>query len=241
MQPAVSETQKSKDACRFHQYERPALARGVDGPVGAGQRSEERGERVAGDGHGRLSTEGYHQRYASNAAGSSLPGSAGAAKLEPAVVTPRGDGTTAGARQVGACDPRLGNMTASVQATTACRFHASGADAAQRSARQQSQYNRMNLSSPRDGPPNRNSPRQPSSPTPVVEPATAVKSSRVDDYRDLMEARSRRATGSPPAGPARMISSGGGGMSAKGRLNESNVAAARQTSSPIACADGIWA
>merc|ERR1719223_632738 len=107
VQPPLEQAQKSKEACRYHQYERPALHTSGDRsePAGAGLRSQDREERISGNAHGRSLTADYHARYAANAAGSSLPCSD---RVHPemtgqgAVATPR-----EGVRRMGACDPRV--------------------------------------------------------------------------------------------------------------------------------------
>lgn len=243
VQPEVQQAQKPKDACRFHQYERPAVhVRGERSePVGAGIRMQDREQRISGDAHGRSSIADYHERYAHVAAGSSLPGEAGAASRSPVMTSRGGTSPLCETRRVGACDPRGGfDLTPSARANTECRYHTPG------TPRQGTRApDRMSLGTPRGG-----AAAAPTSPRLSMRGGAALmptapslaSPSRTEQYRDLLESKAaRRPADSTQDGPARMLSAGGAANMAKRRLNESHVAAARQTSSPIAAPDGVWA
>lgn len=178
--PEVKEMSKhAKDACRFHYHEKPARARsadvGSDARRTAGLTSTQRESRHgSGESHGRSMTPDYHQRYAENAGGSTLPGSTGASVEFGMTFSPRATGaTTLGdmnrtSRRHGACDPRRtgaanlsasvvsrserqGDLTASVHKSRACRYHAPPEEAA-KFFRQSSQNNHVKHSALDSGP-----------------------------------------------------------------------------------------
>jgi len=275
---------QARDGCRFHQHERPARRassqdtgrdarraefRQVNGGEAAGVRTEDHGQRRVGMRHGRAQTPDYHQRYATIAAGSTLPGGTGAAAESYAgnPLTPRGAGTTAGARRIGACDPRSKELTVSNRASADCRFHAENA---QQIARQRQGVQRWSShaqalsSSPKSTPRGAVLTDQR---RPVTAPAQANSNTcggqaegqrtpympgRVDQRplqrapRNLNDSvyegggarTAPTATGGGERGP--LLSLGGGGMTMKRRPDEGAVPAARQRSSPIACDGGIW-
>lgn len=252
LQPCET-SRESRDAMHFADYRKPARARCSEPSPAAGYAGlncQDYQNRRAGDSHGRRSTNGYHERYAENVhgsslPGSSLPGSAGVAAEGCAIHTPRR------ALNSATCDPSKQRLTASSQAKASCRFHASADDATFK--RRQSQNDRARFSNAS------------SEATKAAEPTS--RSSRSSDYRSprtmevgtgahgptlgRMDRRPRTpreaperpvvaTMASPEPQPSMQLSAGGVVMTSKRRVQDAVVGAARPTSSPIAPEGAAW-